>query len=1471
MAAHPTTPRDAMKSAILASSNSGWSPLRISKPSDSPTRTPGSPGGSKRIVHQTPVRRTSSSFSHVRNNNLVSQSPFKNSSDTSEPTSGLTPKPNSRIPTVVARRVSGERRASLERRRKAMFPDGENIRPGEEDPEAVARRRQIRGLNNLERAEYVSKSPFRQSVSDPVSLASASSDLSSRSHQTESGSGITNSSASGSTGELLANKQPSSARSSIASVEETFVPNSPHTPSTPARAGLQPYSAPSTFDSPRSNLVSRRLHGPRSASGSSRRSRARTVTFNESCDVVEFDVQSFEDWDEEEEVFRSDYEVDYDPSRRDDDEYDSATSDRDDTYMSDPEGERRFISSLVEEEEAGLGSPSPNPSYLHDSRPSTPPSQTSNPLQQDNQDGVPYGRSHHVDRMRAAHATSPAGPPPVTPQRHTPNFDNRPPSPSPARALPRPPTSLTDLVDAEIEALQSPSGALPPLAPLPVTFSPFKERDRPPRSRPIVDPFASSPTTENRPSSPFRSASPVRQNAFEASGSGNSFDSFDSAGRPSPRITRDDVRKRLMKTRSANLDSDVDAGSGSGGEDFVPSRQSSPARETPPVTTANITSPPHSHARSRSVDLDLHQPGVDLGDVRSVLDQLMIGVERGFRDDVSSQGGMGESRDVSFADLGDDTANSSMIDTSLRINEEEVEEAFRRDAGGTAVRRERSSSVVVSEGLGVGHTPIVSPPSPLLGNMQMTMNAHPTSEADIDVENDLDVDGDGDVPQGRTSSDFTEDTEDDTGPHTPSGHSSTSGPVVSVTAPSDHPSNPTTNGNGVPSPFSSRAKYAGLGIEPRLPRSQSNSSLSKASPTASPTPSTIVKDKALPSTPQPQLSLDLGLDESDFGDFATGVLGHRPSLMSKLSIGGGRSVSAAPVTSSTLSKPTSKPAMSGRDIIKAHEQAIIARRRALKREADGGDDDEDDGEPDERNARPQRRRSRSTGDAIDLRSERAAADRRVAAGADVKPSLSYETTSSDSAAAEPSLSASISSELDSLHGSKDRKYLLRERPETIYASYDSKVAHHGVAGDVDTGKAWRTVRRPSDMNEYAKEIREYRAREGATKAHGKVFIKVLGVKDFTVPIPRLPTWFTCTLNNGIHFVTTPECQLEPNSAIDQEFELIEHNKLEFTLTLKVRKDKHLQPAPKVIPRPVLPTPPPPRSTPTPPPQKEKSSLRFWSSSPKKKARQGSTPPPRSAPSPTPPPPPPQAVVREDPLLRFLDPEDGTIGKVFLAFRDVAPYCDTVPLETTIDLISTVVEERPAGRGPGTSGVMRKIGDLAIQMFRLPPLPGIPADQLPQSLEECLRGMRHINWHKVTYHEGVLTQNGGDCKSWRRRQFRVIGAKLVAFNDVTKKATATIELKRVVAVCDDNEPDAGSTSATVRRRARDSYDAVFKVERSFRLVFADEEEIEFFADTDAEKAKWLQIFRALMGRIPPNPLWAELVWQRQQDLALTQPQ
>lgn len=140
---------------------------------------------------------------------------------------------------------------------------------------------------------------------------------------------------------------------------------------------------------------------------------------------------------------------------------------------------------------------------------------------------------------------------------------------------------------------------------------------------------------------------------------------------------------------------------------------------------------------------------------------------------------------------------------------------------------------------------------------------------------------------------------------------------------------------------------------------------------------------------------------------------------------------------------------------------------------------------------------------------------------------------------------------------------------------------------------------------------------------------------------------------------------------------------------------------------------------------------FFSSSPKKSTKEKVVLPPR------PPQPQPQAVRLIENLARHLKP-DGTLARVFVKFKDVAGRCDTRLFETSYPLIGQRVE---AGGKYSTL----EVGGVVLQMFRLPPLPGLPQDQLPQSLDECHRGLRHINWHKVTYFQGTLTQNGGDCR------------------------------------------------------------------------------------------------------------------------------
>lgn len=75
--------------------------------------------------------------------------------------------------------------------------------------------------------------------------------------------------------------------------------------------------------------------------------------------------------------------------------------------------------------------------------------------------------------------------------------------------------------------------------------------------------------------------------------------------------------------------------------------------------------------------------------------------------------------------------------------------------------------------------------------------------------------------------------------------------------------------------------------------------------------------------------------------------------------------------------------------------------------------------------------------------------------------------------------------------------------------------------------------------------------------------------------------------------------------------------------------------------------------------------------------------------------------------------------------------------------------------------------------------------------------------------------------------RIVGGTLEATSDVTNKITARIDLSKMVAIRDNN---AESTD-----RLDEEYSD--PVERSFRLVFDNGDEIQFYADKDKDKEDW----------------------------------
>ncbi|KAH0589121.1 hypothetical protein H2248_004889 [Termitomyces sp. 'cryptogamus'] len=1328
-------------SQASASSGSITSPLRIAK-RDSPRSLP-----------QPPVaRRTSSSYRHVRDNNLVSKSPFKSQIPTHSPS------PARPVSFPSPRRVSGEKRP----RPSSMHYQAEDEN---ERPFALKReRRQSKAFQGLIQKEPVSKSPFKQPAA--------------------------------STEEQSLSPPPPLLHLLPAATSSSLPPA--------AHPSLAPLIGPTTSVSPgRSSLVSRRMHGPRLSSGSqSRRQRRKTVTWDENCDVVEISADENETDSENEEEQRVGVGNDYEQEPQDDPFFRGDQPQKEDRIMDEPSYDSNdpydglsddgpslgldpdaSISGLVEEMFASSSKKTidvlvqnaavePGPGVTT----STPPRQLNGshfPPDLDTEDGIPLGRSHHAARF-LQHQREYSHSPKTSP----PHF-----SYASAHSSPQP------LVNGQVFNLPthaSPHG--PPATP-------------PRRCSTVPSPSAQTPRSLNingemAASSPSsRLGSPIASSSVGPS------------HLATPPLGRSTHAERYQLARTEDCE-DVLMLPG------TPSPNPSSTSLEDPFSLPTLV-PPIAHqtlvdgSATKSADTQdtsANEPQLTYTPVSEntqVKDDRPTFAFEGcphfeHSPDVSqSRSKTPDSKSPSFSrndtSLEDDSCSSIPDSISSQVNDEEIQA---EDTVFTVTNLSTEIGVI-----GRAERKPMTRATVMEGEQSSPVDVAKKLEFDFGSRfgRGLDL---GDIDSGIITG-------------TLDGFEVIRGPSKEETP-------------SVQSGSSMRMGDLDVAMDMRsaLDRLMDDVAGTHADDTV-----TTEDDDSLEILQPPKQSIPGSrIMERAATDSAllhnNGFVNRNVSLSSESSI---------------------PPPPPSKNNIRSRERMILEKRREARRLEEpeesipptvGRDDQRLLGV-----GRPSRRRSMSTGDADIL-----------GGGAKKRGDILLDVVVGDIDRQDGELGDSIEKELKKMVAAPIKnkmKYHVRERESTIYASSSDPdiVSHMAGPGDVNVGKAWRPVRRPSDMNEYSKQIKEYRAQEKLGKAYGKVFVKVLGVKNIHIPLPRQPTFLTCTLNNGIHFVSTPEFQLGRDCRIEQEFELIEHSKLEFTLTLKVRRDPHVVAQFKEL------TPPPQAPVVSPPviQNPSKGGMRsFFHSSPKKSSKDKL--PVQAFP------PPPQSVQRlPENLARHLKP-DGTMARAFISFKEIAPRCDTRLFETSYPLIGQRVEI-------GGKFSTLQAGEIVLQIFRLPPLPGIASEQLPQSLEECHRGLRHINWHKVTYFEGILTQLGGDCSTWRRRQLRVIGANLIAFNDVTKKATATIDLKKAIAVEDNQEGRRNAlTPGGVSRYDED--DGLYGVERSFRLVFPHGEDILFFADTDDEKTRWLDVFRALVGHIPPHPFWAELLWQRQEELTRT---
>ncbi|KAI9830073.1 MAG: Bud site selection protein bud4 [Phylliscum demangeonii] len=414
---------------------------------------------------------------------------------------------------------------------------------------------------------------------------------------------------------------------------------------------------------------------------------------------------------------------------------------------------------------------------------------------------------------------------------------------------------------------------------------------------------------------------------------------------------------------------------------------------------------------------------------------------------------------------------------------------------------------------------------------------------------------------------------------------------------------------------------------------------------------------------------------------------------------------------------------------------------------------------------------------------------------------------------------------------------------------------------------------------------------------GRLFVKVLGVKDLQLPAVRgQQSWFNVTLDNGIHCVQTAWLELGKNAPIGQEFELIVMDDLEFTLTLQTEAPQ--APAPTPMPSPV-------KSVKTP----KSSTFSRLLASPKKRremekkqheeearAAQRKLDEAQALRA--------SAVPSAWELLHHLVAADGTFARAYFSLKEHEARAYGRPAVVEIDCFNEWATEpaRLGGGGSGGSGsgsaksqprsgdgprrAPYRIGQLELQLLFVPKPGGAADSAMPKSLNACVRELAEAEAHASRQCEGHLSQQGGDCPYWRRRYFKLHGSRLTAYHETTRQPRATISLAKATKLIDDRstllQKEVTARGGGRRRSGfAEEEEGYMFVEEGFRIRFGNGEIIDFYADNAADKDRWMKVLADTVGRasasaaaaaagagLLPRPSWTDLVLARERRVGTT---
>lgn len=242
-----------------------------------------------------------------------------------------------------------------------------------------------------------------------------------------------------------------------------------------------------------------------------------------------------------------------------------------------------------------------------------------------------------------------------------------------------------------------------------------------------------------------------------------------------------------------------------------------------------------------------------------------------------------------------------------------------------------------------------------------------------------------------------------------------------------------------------------------------------------------------------------------------------------------------------------------------------------------------------------------------------------------------------------------------------------------------------------------------------------------------------GIGDLTL-LSGERSYFALTLDNGLHCVTTSWLELGKSAPIGQEFELIVQNDLEFHFTLQMKVDQD-----KLRPQEAAP--------PSPTRQKASTFSRVFASPRKRremelKQQQAS-----------------QQQKSNDlnagvwDRLRTLIARDGSFARAYVSLSDHEKHAFGRPYTVDVECFNEwATEEQPSSvkskKSASSANSQRKppykIGKLELQLLFVPKPKGSKDDDMPKSMNACIREMRDAETISSRSFEGFLSQQGGDC-------------------------------------------------------------------------------------------------------------------------------